>query len=535
MQLQHFEAAFSKQILARGRDYYEEDAVENITQINETNWQAEVQGSELYIVDIVIDEAQNITYMDCDCPYEDNCKHMAAVLYCMTEGYTLAPVKATPSIKELLQQRTKEQLVELILTLSSKHSAFKKELELQLTPQENELEIAYNMIVHYAESAKGRSGFIEWGQAEAAVEGINLVHERIATHIEEGHIKMAVQLALLCVYQGMEMLEYGDDSDGEFGGAVEYSIELVQQALEASDQLDETQGLAILSQVADATEDEALQGWPDWQLDLLSACLPLCEYPACEQQLLRMMDELGQRHPEGRTNEYVQKRLQRMKQQIETTKLDDEQALVYLRQHPEDDELRQRLIDNALQSKDYALVIELAEQEEPRWQKFLFLAYQALGDTQKTRVLGEQLLLAGNGDYYAMLKGMYDAKEWSMKREQLLDQLERRSSYLYGRCIVEEKLTARILTFCQRNTYLIKDYYKHLVGVYDEETEAIFEEEILENALAATSRSQYNRVCGLIAIMQKAGYIDGATKLIDTLKQQNKRRPAFIDELNKIS
>lgn len=547
MNLQNFKSAFAAQILKRGKEYYEDNHIENVTQINATNWQAEVHGSELYIVDIIIDDAFEIRYMDCDCPYEENCKHLAAVLYFMKDEYfpkkqVKPKSKAVPSMNKLLQQQSKEQLIELILTLSHKHSAFKKELELQLTPKENELEAAYKMIVHYAEAAQDRSGFIRYGQVAKAIKGIDLVHERIETHIKQGHIQLAVQLALLCVYQGMEIMECGDDSSGELGGAVESSIGLLNQAIANGEQwLDEGQRRDVLDQVGDAIDHDALQDWSDWQLDLLHSCLPLCKDPFCENQFSLLLNQLAQKHSEGWAGTYAQGRVQRMKQQLETIKLNDEQALVYLRHHPEDDELRERLIDRALLRHDYVLVLELGEQgnelkkSNRNWKEYLFLAHKALQHKQEMRVLGEQLLLEGDGAYYAIVKAMYDNREWSLKREQLLDQLKQKNRYLYGLFIVEEKLTARILDFCQKNSYVIGDYYMHLIGIYDKEAEAIFVEEISENAESANNRSQYSRVCKLITVMQKAGYLERAAALIDTLKQQNKRRSAFVDELNKIS
>jgi len=78
---------FAKHILARGYDYYLENAVENMD-ISEDIIRADVIGSEDYEVEISINN-EEATDMYCSCPYAldgRNCKHMAAVLYEWTEN-----------------------------------------------------------------------------------------------------------------------------------------------------------------------------------------------------------------------------------------------------------------------------------------------------------------------------------------------------------------------------------------------------------------------------------------------------------------
>ena len=77
----------------------------------------------LYIVDIMVDEQGEPSYMECDCLYERNCKHSAAVLYAIRKELKKPETqwngnsqKKKASLKELLQQQTKEQLIQLILS-----------------------------------------------------------------------------------------------------------------------------------------------------------------------------------------------------------------------------------------------------------------------------------------------------------------------------------------------------------------------------------------------------------------------------------
>ena len=73
---------FRPHILERGREYYREDRVEELSD-RDGNITACVEGSEPYGVEIEY-SGKDIEYMYCDCPYAEggeNCKHMAAVLF----------------------------------------------------------------------------------------------------------------------------------------------------------------------------------------------------------------------------------------------------------------------------------------------------------------------------------------------------------------------------------------------------------------------------------------------------------------------
>ena len=74
-----WELYFKNIILERGYDYYQMNAVEIINASNRSI-DAKVIGSDAYDVRINF-KNRKIKSMYCSCPYYDNCKHQAAVLY----------------------------------------------------------------------------------------------------------------------------------------------------------------------------------------------------------------------------------------------------------------------------------------------------------------------------------------------------------------------------------------------------------------------------------------------------------------------
>ena len=85
MEVKEIDKYFSYDILRRGYDYYKKGKVKNIVKLKD-GFIARVNGTEEYKVTILTDKSKKeIKNLECTCPYaeESNCKHMAAVLYCI--------------------------------------------------------------------------------------------------------------------------------------------------------------------------------------------------------------------------------------------------------------------------------------------------------------------------------------------------------------------------------------------------------------------------------------------------------------------
>lgn len=87
-----WEDLFAPWILARGKRYYEDARVTQITQQGNTI-RATVAGTDAYTVEVDLPGGFP-SFMSCTCPYgcRDNCKHMAALLFAVDAGtYTFTP------------------------------------------------------------------------------------------------------------------------------------------------------------------------------------------------------------------------------------------------------------------------------------------------------------------------------------------------------------------------------------------------------------------------------------------------------------
>ena len=548
MNINTFEKHFNKTILKRGVDYYTEGHVEDLMQINEHNWQAEVYGSSLYVIDVRILSNGDISYVDCDCPYEDDCKHIVATLYKIRTQWQTASTSTISEKKETLEQmlkaQTKEQLIQLILNVGQNHPAFTHELKILFTTPEDSLKAAEKLIAQHINIAeKHGGGFIPWNQVSNALVGIETVQERIEEHIEKGEYFTAVELSILCLQQALEAMLNSQDS-GEFGYSIEDSLAFIEQAIwEGVDVWSTEQYETIYELVSKVALNPELADWTEWYTSLLQSCIPLCKDDAIEKKYMSLLNSLfidGDKWSANYTNE----RLKELQVQLISSKYSKEDVATFLEQNIENPNMRERVILSAMERKDYTKVVQLSleGQQQDRnlpdlvgkWRRFAFKAHKKLKEKEEMRELAAQLLLSGDYDYYGEFKILHSEQQWPQALEQLLDPLQKAGSSLYGKIIVNEQLSARILAYCKEKPVRVEQYYSHINEYYYEEVCALFIDTINANAKYATSRKRYQEICHSIKIMRGAGYIFEASQLITDLLQAYPKRKVFAEELQNL-
>jgi hypothetical protein len=121
---------FDSAIFLRGEEYYDEGCVSLIEPLDSQTIKGIVQGTQKYDVSIAIDAEGEIACA-CSCPCDFNCKHAAAVLLkwlSIKQKYKNRLQQVKPSLKEsidqLLEKKSKEELIELTKTMIKKHPEF---------------------------------------------------------------------------------------------------------------------------------------------------------------------------------------------------------------------------------------------------------------------------------------------------------------------------------------------------------------------------------------------------------------------------
>lgn len=98
---------FEKQIIARGKKYYEEDRILFLEKYNDFIY-AVVQGSERYLISIIRNEKSNELQMSCNCECDFFCKHIYAAIMALKEKkekkfFKIAPIDNKKTMLEKLK------------------------------------------------------------------------------------------------------------------------------------------------------------------------------------------------------------------------------------------------------------------------------------------------------------------------------------------------------------------------------------------------------------------------------------------------
>ena len=133
MTLNDFEKIVEQKILDRGFDYYEQDLIASIEQVEINEFCATVLGSEEYNVFIKLDNQQKVIEHSCDCPYDwgNICKHEVATLFYLKDGEMYnQPIQKTTvhKIKDDLEKLHKNEIIKIIVELSKRNKAIKDEI-----------------------------------------------------------------------------------------------------------------------------------------------------------------------------------------------------------------------------------------------------------------------------------------------------------------------------------------------------------------------------------------------------------------------
>ncbi len=221
--LKNFEKHFSEEILKRGRQYYDEGAVIEAVEIDENEWEIEVQGAKTYSVELMFDKKYKLEFNECSCPYfeaNDCCKHEVAALYYLREITSIKVVESkekkenkssmAKQLKSALANSSKEILIEFITEHATSNKGFgakflmfakRKEVE------ESEDYSAYSFIITQAlKTAKGR--YTSWNNDSLKELSLLLqpIDEKLKNALKEKHYLLVFHLSTAIIKEFSAMI-----------------------------------------------------------------------------------------------------------------------------------------------------------------------------------------------------------------------------------------------------------------------------------------------------------------------------------------
>nr|WP_302597369.1 hypothetical protein [uncultured Cellulosilyticum sp.] len=554
MNIEDFEDHVDKVILGRGYDYYQDGHILELYEQQEGTYIFEIEGTEDYQVVVQLEKDEEIVYSYCNCPYDYGtvCKHEVAAYFRLREYLDgeekEKKLKKKQNIGEVLNTLTKEQLIQVLLPIIKKDKTLEEKIllkhgEIDASQELKRMERLIDSIVRkYANAGEylyDREG------AECIDKLWSLVDYVETLHGAEGKILLALDMLFLLLEQGIDSYEYIDDSDGTVSVFVDDVLSRINVFIAESKVYDEKLKQQIVKKVIVKTHEPRFQEWDDYGIQLLRGLLIYGANPVYREILYTEVNKRLEVAQEARR--YTIEALSVMLFELLQYHGTEEEIEQYIEEHIEMDTFRELFLEKLMERQQYKKAIQIAIEGEEKnkaysfglnkWQKIRYEAYKALGDRKNQEALAKEFLLRGEFEYYEELKNFYKKDYTSFYnhlKEELRTKVGTGEYSIFRQLIEEENDLEELMNVVREDPSTVSKYIKLLMNKYGNEVLVIYRKNIQDRAVKACARNMYRDVCYMIMDYRRYEDEQNVKNLIDTLKKENKRRPAFIDELSKI-
>lgn len=517
-------------IFKRGESYYHNEQVLHIKQkqnkTKSSTFHGEVMGTEIYLVEIEVNDQLDILSSYCDCPYaqKDFCKHQVAL--CLVVLKTFAAPETSKESK--------------IASIPTAH--YEDVLD------KNELSQSKTIVQSSINSAKQR-GFINYSQSFKALHGSEQMIRLIDQYTETKRYQMAVTTGLQTLQPIVKALQFTDDSSGNFGDVIQQLLSQIHYAISSgvfswssSEQTD------MLKQMIKASQHKIYTDWSDWKFELLTSAILLCE----DEKRFHIMShhlqllEAPLQPASDFMNRFKFSQLKIVQFNLLSIRQDEQAIEEFLHQNFHFNDIKEIAMERAVVSQNFDKAMEIAVSGErdhaefpglvTKWRIHQYKLHKMMNHLPNQKELAFQLVTHGNIEFFNDLKELYSVEEWPEVLENVLSDLNTSRYYLdYTTILKQENLFSRMLLHCQVNLHDVTEHAQWLKAEYPNETKKLYIQGLLDRANGASTRPNYRQVCREIKTFKKVFGDEAIGILVETLQTTYPQRPAFLDELSKIN
>ncbi|WP_217603626.1 SWIM zinc finger domain-containing protein [Chitinophaga sp. GbtcB8] len=572
--LKNFEIQLNETILKRGKQYYEDGAVTDLEETGKNIWQAKVMGSATYTVEIKFINKNKIEDHSCDCPYDGGtCKHIAAVLFRLKEALTNTKTKqpGKPDFKTLLQKISLEEYQEFMLAHAAKDKNFRSVFELWFAHKDSRIDTGkkHTDLIKSIIRKNTTQGYIDYRAAYSLANEINKLLDRGDDLILKHNFRDAFILARAALKEVIELVAYSDDSTGSIGDIISRVIQLIENAAEAKGA-----AIALKEQIFVFIHTELGNqiyfDYGDFGYEMINIYQRLAIQLNKEETFLNYLDarltKLSAEEHAYKKNAFLVLKIGFLKA---IGKANEIATLV--QQNLDIVEIRQGEVDSAIDKKDFPLAkkliaegIKIAKQKGhpgvvSEWEKELLRIAVLEEDKETIRHYTKYFAFDRwfNRDYYIQWRKTFTTPEWKEVIEKYIEekinQIDKQYQKNKGKVwyspdlllldslapiYVEEKYWDRLLALISKEADLdrILQYHNYLVKEYPLELLAIYLPAFERKGDTAGNRGEYTNLAGKMKTIIKS-IPEGKEKIIAiarNLNQKYPRRPAMVEELNKV-
>lgn len=449
-------------------------------------------------------------------------------------------------LQSLLNALSKEELISIISELA----IYDKELESRLlltygksNKQQKLLEYK-RLIKAVVKSYKGREGFIPYHLT------YNFSNELYALLIDVKliqDIKVSTEVALLLLKEGVNALQYTDDSNGAIGMLIDDIMVYFHELSNNLKNEDTSSRDYMFKRLISVGESEIFVGFEEFRIAILEICLEFAQVDMYRKDILTTIENQVSLQTVGLESYYYIEMLHKLRFKLILdygTKVEAEQ---YVQNHIHFTFFRSYALQMSLMNKDYNNVIKLAESGEQldhnkagllkKWKMARYEGYKGLAMLEEQNKLAKDLLMDGEYMYYAELESLgYEDKDTLYTN--VISELKHRKGWvareIYLRLISDKNDIGEMMQYVRNFPSAIESYAERLWDNYPNELEEIYTAHIYNTANVASNRKQYKEVCNKLKRFRSIAGKESQAIIISQLKSTYKKRPAFLDELAEI-
>lgn len=562
--LNEFEHHIEEKILKRGLSYYKNGNVIDVQELFENHFEASVEGSDNYIVQVEIED-QHLADYSCDCPYDMGpiCKHVVATLFYLVEieldgdfidvkpkTQVKKKTKKKKTVKEdvqnVLEKVSFEELKTFIEKKAINDTSFRNSFFAFFAPinDDESKELYQRQIKSILNAGSDRSGFIDWSAVRRVGREIYCFLNLAREHLKKGNYQSVFFMAAVALEELTAALQYTDDSNGDIGNNIYVAIDLLMQL--GAEQLTEKLRKTCFEYYIHAYKKEIYYGW-DWHFSMIELATKATQTEEEANLLLNVLD----------ANTYKAWELQQvqiLKYEIIQKQKGTKKANAYLKEHLKNPTLRTTAIQNAFNKGAYETAIAYAKdgilQDEKDAPGYVSKWYQWLlkiAEKQRNKdqvIKYARYLFISNYNYqenlYRLLKQHVSQKEWHSFVEIMLSEIYQnhkwRVRHLVPEIYIAEKWWSRLMTYVEKETdlevieqyekYLKKDYAENLIQLYINMLTLLLERN--------TGRNYYQKACRYLRRVKKLGGEAVVKERIEFFRNAYPKRRALMDELKRV-
>lgn len=499
----------------------------------------------------------------CNCPYDHGpiCKHIVAAFITYMENELATDTKPLDEAEEILPEKEQSDLEVVLEAISAEElkAYFKNVLESDEALKNKFMtrfgeEGEKRNKTYYAQQiravlkhAAGRDKFIFYHKMRWVIQEVEVFFEMAEQAFAVGNYQTVFYISAALLEEMNKAINFADDSDGGIGTSIYRSVELMGMITQLKEAKAVETQKDMYSYGVKRVEKGTFRGW-DWHFDMIR----LAGKCASTQKQAKKVLTLCQNLPS-----YWQDDIDLIVLELAAKYDIGINVEAYKTSRLHNPKIRELLIDEALKEEKIERAITLCEEgikneerEEMRdfkWTKKLLEIAQQNNDIKRIQELSKKLFFQvydGTAHYYQLLKSAIAPENWNAFLDDLLKEVEQfphgKHDELFKVIYLEENRLKELLNVIRQqqkgypNLYEMEELEAHFQTDYQTPFLELYADVIRWFLEQNATRKHYKAACRYIRRIKKMKGPDIAEDLIEELKSLYVRRPALIEELDKV-